>query len=65
MLFWLSEGESVLRVPMSLEDDLFVEVPPIVFTSPVGVQDDVTEELDLDDPDIDFEDEEGLNDDEG
>jgi hypothetical protein len=64
MLFWLSEGESVLRVPMSLEDDMFVEVPPIVFTSPVGVQDDVTEELDLDDPDIDFEDEEDLNDEE-
>ena len=33
-------------------------------TSPVGVQDDVTEELDLDDPDIDFEDEEDLNDEE-
>lgn len=36
-LFWLSDGESMIRLPLHLDDDLVVEVPPLMFVSPVGM----------------------------
>ena len=38
MIYWLSEGESLLRVPLHLDDDLLIEVPPIFYTSPVSIR---------------------------
>jgi hypothetical protein len=60
LLYWLSEGESLLRVPLHLDDDLLIEVPPIFYTSPVSIQEGDSVDQDLDDPDIDFQDEEVL-----
>lgn len=47
-LFWLSNGESMIRVPLHLDDDLVVEVPPIRFVSPIGVTEGEEEEVDDD-----------------
>ncbi|HEY1215048.1 MAG TPA: toll/interleukin-1 receptor domain-containing protein [Bryobacteraceae bacterium] len=63
-LYWLSGGESLLRVPLHLDDDLLVEVPPIFYTSPVSIQEGDAVEVDLDDPDIEFVDDEVLEDEE-
>lgn len=61
-LYWLSEGESLLRVPLHLNDDLLIEVPPIFYTSPVSIQEGDAVDQDLDDPDMEFIDEEVLED---
>src|SRR5580765_7276917 len=37
LLFWLSDGESLIRVPLHSTDDFLVEVPPLMFVSPVGM----------------------------
>ena len=47
-LFWLSNGESMIRLPLHMEDDLVVEVPPLQFVSPVGVSEGEEEEIDDD-----------------
>lgn len=47
-LFWLSDGESMIRLPLHLEDDLVVEVPPLQFVSPVGVSEGGEAEVDDD-----------------
>lgn len=62
LLYWLSEGESLLRVPLHLNDDLLIEVPPIFYTSPVSIQEGDAVDQDLDDSDMDFLDEEVLED---
>jgi hypothetical protein len=36
-LFWLSDGESLIRLPLHSKDDLLVEVPPLMFVSSVGI----------------------------
>ena len=64
LLYWLSGGESLLRVPVHLDDDLLIEVPPIFFTSPVSVQEGDAVDPDSDDPDIEVLDEEVLEDEE-
>jgi hypothetical protein len=61
LLYWASGGESLLRIPLHLDDDLLVEVPPIFFTSPVSVSEGEAGEQDSDDPDIEFLDEEVLD----
>jgi len=47
-LFWLSNGESVIRLQLHSTDDLLVEVPPLMFVSPVGVSEGEEEELNED-----------------
>ena len=45
--FWLSEGESLIRLPLASEADIKVELPPLMFVSPVSVsegEEDVTDE---------------------
>ena len=64
LLHWLSEGESLLRIPLHLDDDLLIEVPPIFYTSPVSIPEGGTVDQDLDDPDVEFLDEEVLEDEE-
>lgn len=63
-LYWLSNGESLLRVPLHLHDDLIVEVPPIFYTSPVSIQEGDSVDQDLDDPDPEAFGEEVLDDEE-
>lgn len=48
-LFWLSDGESVIRLPLHSEDGLLAEVPPLMFVSPVGVSEGEEEDLNNDD----------------
>ena len=46
-LFWLSDGESLIRLPLASEVDIKVELPPLMFVSPVSVsegEEDVTDE---------------------
>jgi hypothetical protein len=56
-LFWLSDGESMIRVPLHLEDDLVVEVPPLMFVSPVGMSEGEEEEADEDETSEEFNEE--------
>lgn len=67
-LYWLSDWESMIRLPLHLRDDLVVEVPPLVFVSPVGMsegeeeglyEDEITEEFTCEDEEeeCDFDDE--------
>lgn len=46
LLFWLSDGESMIRLPLHLDDDLVAEVPPLMFVSPVGMSEGEEEEID-------------------
>jgi hypothetical protein len=48
LLFWLSDGESMIRLPLHMDDDLVVEVPPLMFISPVGMNEGEEEEFDED-----------------
>jgi hypothetical protein len=57
-LFWLSGGQSVVSVPMGPEEHLLIELPPIAYMSPVGIMEDAAAQTDLDDPDVEFIDEE-------
>jgi hypothetical protein len=46
-LFWLSDGESLIRLPLAAEADIKVELPPLMFVSPVSVsegEEDVTDD---------------------
>jgi hypothetical protein len=36
-LFWLSNGESLIRLQLAPESDIKVELPPLMFVSPVSV----------------------------
>ena len=53
-LFWLSNGESTIRLPLHMEDDLVVEVPPLMFVSPVGITEGKEDESDEDDTSTEF-----------
>jgi hypothetical protein len=53
-LFWLSNGESTIRLPLHMEDDLVVEVPPLQFVSTVGVTEGEEEEVDDDETTDEF-----------
>ena len=53
-LFWLSDGESTIRLPLHLEDDLVVELPPLMFVSPVGMSESEEDEVDEDDTSEEF-----------
>jgi hypothetical protein len=64
LLYRLSVGESVLRIPLHLSDDLLVEVPPLLYTSPVSIHEGDSVEVELEDPDIEFLDDEVLDDEE-
>jgi hypothetical protein len=48
LLFWLSEGESVIRLSLHSTDDLLVEIPPLMFVSPVGISEGAEEEINED-----------------
>jgi hypothetical protein len=64
-LFWLSGGESILSVPVGLEQALLIELPTVSYTSPVGILEDTSaRQADADDPDIDVIDDEDLEDEE-
>jgi hypothetical protein len=56
-LFWLSNGESTVRLPLHLEDDLVIEVPPMQFISPVGMSEGEEVESDDDETEEEFTDE--------
>jgi hypothetical protein len=56
-LFWLSNGESTIRLPLHLENDLVVEVPPLQFVSPVGANEGEEVETDDDDAEEAFDEE--------
>lgn len=36
-LFWLSDGESLIRLPLASGSEIKVELPPLMFVSPVSV----------------------------
>jgi hypothetical protein len=44
-LFWLSNGESLIRLPLHPTDDLLVEVPPLMFVSPIGISEGEEEQI--------------------
>lgn len=52
-LFWLSNGESTVRLPLHFEDDLVIEVPPLQFISPVSISE--GEEVESDDDETEEE----------
>ena len=54
-LWWLSKGEKELRIPVSLSESILIKLPPLAFKSIVSVSGDDVEELDEDDPDVDYE----------
>jgi hypothetical protein len=47
-LFWLSDGESLIRLPLASESEIKVELPPLMFLSPVSVSEGEGEEVDED-----------------
>ena len=53
-LFWLSEGESLIRLPLAPEGDIKVELPPLMFRSPVSVSEGEEEEADEDETSEEF-----------
>ena len=57
-LYWLSEGSSTLSIPVSPTDTIELRLPPVFFSSPVGVlAPNEAQELDEDDPTPDAEEE--------
>jgi hypothetical protein len=59
-LYWIGDGTSVLNVPMADDEDLVLSLPPLAFTSPISITDASVGDEDMDDPEIEF-----VNDDEG
>ncbi|MCL4782606.1 MAG: hypothetical protein KJZ70_06185, partial [Bryobacterales bacterium] len=57
-LFWLSDGESLIRLPLGSESEIKVELPPLMFVSPVSVTEDEGEEVDEDEIGEEFTEEE-------
>lgn len=47
-LFWLSDGESLIRLPLAPESEIKVELPPLMFVSPVSVNEGEGEEDEVD-----------------
>jgi hypothetical protein len=47
-LFWLSNGESLIRLQVAPESDIKVELPPLMFVSPVSVSEGEGEDVDED-----------------
>lgn len=64
LLFWLSEGESVIRLPLHSTDDLLVEIPPLMFVSSVGISEGAEEEINEDETSEDESGEEFTDEDE-
>jgi hypothetical protein len=60
-LWWLSEGKTEIRMPVSPNFFLVLSLPPLAFTAPVTVMDEGAAPEDEDDPDVDEE----IEDDEG
>lgn len=60
-LFWLSDRESLIRLPLHLEGDLTVEVPTLIFASPVDMSEGEEEHVDEDET-IEEEDESEFDD---
>jgi hypothetical protein len=58
-LFWLSDGESLIRLPLAPQCEIKVELPPLTFVSPVGVSEGEGEEFDEDETGDDFAEEDG------
>ena len=50
-LFWLSNGESLIRLQVAPESDIKVELPPLMFVSPVSVSEGEGEDVDEDEED--------------
>lgn len=67
-LFWISGGETIASVALAANQDILIELPTITYLSPVSTLDDMSPQLDTDDPDLDFIEEEledeGLEDEE-
>jgi len=53
-LFWLSDGESLIRLPLAPEGDIKVELPPLMFVSAVSVSEGEEEETDEDETGEEF-----------
>jgi hypothetical protein len=62
-LFWIADGTTVLDVPVTNDDALVLSLPPMSFSCPVAIRD-VDEEphTDEDDPDVEFLNDEELED---
>ncbi len=52
-LYWLSGGETVVRVALATDQHLLIELPPIAYASPVSINEEDGSEGDSDDPDED------------
>jgi hypothetical protein len=61
-LYWLGDGTTVLDVPVAAGDALVLSLPSIIFSCPVGVEDDDDKSQDEDDPDVEFLTDEELED---
>jgi hypothetical protein len=53
-LYWFSDGETVIDIPVTADDAIVISLPPMVFTCPIGVQESSNRPQDEDDPDIEF-----------
>ena len=62
-LFWVTEGTTILDVPVSDDESFVLSVPPVSFSCPVGIPDaDDSPQPDDDDPEIEFLNDEELED---
>jgi hypothetical protein len=60
---WLGNGSTLLDVPMGATEDLVLTIPSISFTSPFSIPaQSAPANQDLDDPEIEFWDDEELHD---
>jgi hypothetical protein len=57
-LHWIGDGTTILNVPMGVEEDLVLSLPPMSFLCPISVPGIGSQDEDDDDPDIEFVDEE-------
>ena len=54
-LFWISDGTTVLDIPVAADEELVVTLPPMTFSCPAGVREaDGDLQPDEDDPDVEF-----------
>jgi len=53
-LFWLSDGESLIRLPLASESEIKVELPPLMFVGAVSVSEGEGEEIDEDETSEEF-----------
>ena len=61
-LYWLGDGTTVLDIPVTTDDSFVVSVVPTIFSCPVGIQEPDDKAQDDDDPDVDFLEDEELDD---